>query len=77
MTATARTAKERAQLRDNLLAQLPWPSPPGEIDYAFASELAARPGGVAEQVTCWLRRVQLPAAGALLVTAVLWALTCG
>ena len=75
--ATARTAAERAKLRDDLLAQLPWPTPPGEIDWAFASQAAAAPGGLAEQMTCWLRRVQLPVAGVLLVTAVLQALTGG
>ena len=75
--ATARTAAERAKLRDDLLAQLPWPTPPGEIDHAFASQAAAAPGGLAEQMTCWLRRVQLPVAGVLLVTAVLQALTGG
>ena len=75
--AIARTAAERAQLRDDLLAQLPWDTPAGEIDHAFASQAAAAPGGLAEQMTCWLRRVQLPVAGMLLVTGVLQALTGG
>ena len=73
--ATARTAAERAQLRDDLLAQLPWDTPDGEMDWAFASQAAEAPGGLAVQVTCWLRRVQLPVAGMLLVTGVLQALT--
>jgi hypothetical protein len=67
VTATARTAAERAKLRDAILAELPWATPDGEIDHAFASELAGYPGGVAEQVRSWLRRVQVPATGALLV----------
>jgi hypothetical protein len=75
--ATARTAAERDQLRDDLLAQLPWDTPDGEMDWAFASQAAEAPGGLAVQVTCWLRRVQVPMAGTLLAAAVLQALTCG
>jgi hypothetical protein len=68
---SVRAPAQRAQLRDELLAELPWPTPDGEIDHAFASQLAGYPGGVAEQVLSWLRRVQVPAVIVLLVVLIL------
>lgn len=71
MALETRTSAQRDKLRDAILSQLPWPTPEGEIDWAFASQAAAAPGGLAEQVAAWLRRVQVPAAIVLVVVLIL------
>lgn len=55
-TALARTAKERDLLADAIIAKLPWATPRGEIDRAFACQAAAGgQGGLAEHVaSSWL-----------------------
>ena len=75
MPLAARTSAQRDKLRGEILDELPWITPEGEIDHAFASQLAGTPGGVGEQVLSWLRRVQVPAAIVLLVVVILQILT--
>ena len=52
----ARTAKERDLLADAILTKLPWATPRGEIDRAFACQAAAgSQGGLADHVaSSWL-----------------------
>jgi hypothetical protein len=52
----ARTAKERDLLADAILTKLPWATPRGEIDRAFAGQAAAgSQGGLAAHVaSSWL-----------------------
>jgi hypothetical protein len=53
--ATARTAAERDLLADAILDKLPWPTPRGESDRAFAGQAAAgSQGGLAAQIASWL-----------------------
>ncbi len=54
--ATARTAQQQERLADAILTKLPWVTPRGEIDRAFACQAAAGgQGGLAEHVACsWL-----------------------
>ena len=56
MPLAARTSAQRDRLGNAILARLPWATPPGQIDEAFARQAAAgSQGGLAEHIaSSWL-----------------------